>query len=196
MKHAEIHISALLSDDEWKILRLFCQRASEMAECKVLENGGASVTGKIQYHKGTGLSFSQNLPPKEQISEFLMAFRFFYLQKEPTHFLSVLSLLSRHAEKEEAREVMKIVKRQWSDSLFSRSLHVKVNDTPLTSALLLDLWFNSHYFHSDAEKASQLEVLKETISEDFLRFMLLNSVLNACLPLFKVYDALRDLIDE
>jgi hypothetical protein len=103
-----------------------------------------SISGKIQYERGKGLSFEAKLPPEEQIAEFLMALRFFYLQDEPTHFPKVLRLIGRQTKNSsDLKEALKSFRRQWEDSLFGKAFEIKLNDKRITTSLLLDLWFNA-----------------------------------------------------
>jgi hypothetical protein len=155
-----------------------------------------SIHGKVRYEQEKGLWFEATLPPEEQVAEFLMAFRFFYLQKESTHFPAVLGIIGKHTSQPEAREALKVFRRQWEHCLFGNTMNICLNDKPMTSSLLLDLWFNAHYFHSDVEKEMELTELKKAFSEDFAKFMLLDSAFEASKVVLKIYDGVRGLVDE
>jgi hypothetical protein len=138
--------------------------------------------------------FEASVPPEEQIAEFLMAFRFFYLEKESTNFHKILGLLGKHAQEPEAREALKILKAQWANALFQTTLYLSLNDQPVTASLLLDLWFNAYYFHSDKEKGEKLSSLNEAFTESFSKYMLLDSTYNATKTIFIVYNGLEELV--
>ena len=195
-KHVEVHISSSLSEDEWNVLRRFCEKAKRLAATKLATEEGTGIRGKIRYEQDKGLWFESELPPEEQIAEFLMAFRFFYLQKEDTHFPKVISVIGKHTDNPDARKALKMFGRQWQDSLFRKALNIQLNETPITSSLLLDLWFNAHYFHSDEEKEKELKKMKENFSEEFAKYMLLDAVFEATKVVFKVFHGMRAIVDE
>ena len=176
--------------------KAFCEKARRLKDTKLVSEEGVGIKGKICYEQDKGLWFESTLPPEEQIAEFLLAFRFFYLQKEATHFPKVIGVIGKHTENPDARKALKLFGKQWNDSLFGKALDIQLNGTPITSSLLLNLWFNAHYFHSDEDKEQGLAKLKEGVSEGFAKFMLLDAVLNATKVIFKVFHGVRSIVDE
>jgi hypothetical protein len=195
VSHVQESISSLLSENEWKVLRQFCERARRLAATR-LASDNPVISGKIEYDREKGLRFEAELPPKEQIAEFLMEFRFFYLQNEPTHFLKILRLIGRHANSPDVREVLKVFRRQWNDSLFRKAFEIKFNDKPITTSLLIDLWFNAEYFHSDDVKGRELKKLKDIFSDEFAKYMLLDAAFEATKIVFKVLDGLQEMVEK
>jgi len=195
-KHINVHISTSLSEDEWKVLRSFCEKAKRLATTKLISNGNASIRGKIRYEQNMGLWFESQMPPEEEITEFLVAFRFFYLQKEATHFPKILGLIGKHTNDLDARKALKLFGKQWKDNLFGKALNIKLNDISITSSLLIDLWLNAHYFHSDDKKEQELKRLKDFFSENFAKYMLLDATFEASKIVFKVFDGLQKIVDD
>jgi len=66
----------------------------------------------------------------------------------------------------------------------------------MNSGLLLDLWFNAHYFHSEEEKVSALAQLNAAFSESFSKYMLLDGTYEAAKVVLTVYGAMRDMVQE
>jgi hypothetical protein len=154
-----------------------------------------SISGKIQYERGKGLSFEAKLPPEEQIAEFLMALRFFYLQDEPTHFPKVLRLIGRQTKNSsDLKEALKSFRRQWEDSLFGKAFEIKLNDKRITTSLLLDLWFNAYYFHSDEMKGQALRELRDFFSDDYAKYMLLEATFESAKVVFKLFDGVHEMV--
>jgi hypothetical protein len=191
----EFRISQSLTEPEWEILAEFCAKVRRLIGTKVVSSDESAINGKLRYTQDHGMQFEATVPPEEQISEFLMAFRFFYLEKEPTNFHMILSLLGKHAQDPDAREALKILKAQWANSLFQTTMYLSLNDHPVTASLLLDLWFNAHYFHSDKEKGEKLAQLNDVFTESFSKYMLLESTYNATKTIFTIYNALESLIN-
>jgi hypothetical protein len=189
-------ISSLLSEDEWKVLRQFCEKAKKLKATR-LASENPVIRGKLQYNDKKGLWFDSELPPKEQIAEYLMEFRFFYLQDEPTHFPKILRLIGRHTKQSpDFTQALKTFRSQWRDSLFKKAFQIKFNNKPITTSLLLDLWFNAEYFHSDETKGRELKELKDVFSEEFARYMLLEAVFEASKVVFKVSGGLQEMVDK
>lgn len=196
VKHIEIHISDSLSHGEWDVLRAFCDKAHRLISTKLVSDGDASIKGNVRYEKDKGMWFQASLPPEEQVAEFLMAFRFFYLQKEDTCFPKILSIVGRHTEQEEAREALKFFRKRWENSLFGNAMQLKLNGKQITTSSLLDIWFNAHYFHSDKDKVKELQVMKSLFSEDFAKYMLLDASYEASKIVLKFYQGLKDIVDD
>ncbi|MBI4548388.1 MAG: hypothetical protein HY707_10430 [Ignavibacteriae bacterium] len=196
VKHIQVHISEALSEEEWKILHAFYNKARFLTTTTLVSTGASSIDGKIRYEQDEGLRFEATLPPKEQIAEFLMAFRFFYLQREPTYFPKILKLIGKHAPQSEVQQALNGFRNQWQYSLFKNTIKIKLNGKPITSSVLLDLWFNAYYFHADEDKQLELQKLRESLSEDFTKYMLLDAVYEATKVILKVYYGLRGIVEE
>jgi hypothetical protein len=192
----EVHISSSLSDEEWKILQVFCEKARRLTQVKLVMGRESNISGRIRIEAGSGLVFHAALPPEEQVAEFLLAFRFFYLQRERTSFLRVLSLLGKHSEQNDARQALRLLKRQWNQALFNDVLQISACNQMITASVLMDLWFNAHYFHADEEKGIKLERLASVLSEEFSKYMLLDAVYEATKLVFKVYESVRDIVEN
>lgn len=196
VQHVEVKISDTLTTVEWKTLESFCEKANRLATTKLGSGSEPRIQGKMRYEQDRGMWFEATLPPEEQIAEFLLSFRFFYLEKESTHFPKVLNIIGKHSDNGDARKALKIFGKQWRDCLFGNALNITFNETPMTSSLLIDLWFNAHYFHSDELKQDKLEKIKEGFTEDFAKYMLLDAVFECSKIVFKVYYGMKDLISD
>ncbi|MGZ8252222.1 MAG: hypothetical protein ACXW1P_07245 [Methylophilaceae bacterium] len=190
----ELHISKSLSDSEWSILEAFCTKTSRLINTKILRSEESAIRGSIKYSSDGGIKYEATLPPEEEITEFLVAFRFFYQEKESTNFHKILGLLGKHAKEEPAREALKALKTKWANALFQTTLYISVNGEPITASLLLDLWFNAYYFHSDEEKSKKLTNLNEVFTEPFSKYMLLDATYSASKIIFTLYNGLNDLV--
>lgn len=195
-KYVTVTISDKLNANEWKALKAFCKRAEQLANTKLVSGGASSIKGRMRYNKDKGFWFeASSLPPEEQIAEFLMVFRFFYLKKEQTQFLKILAILGKHAAHDEVRQALKMMKAKWNQALFGNSLQIKLNDKQITASILMDLWFNAHYFHSDESKEIELEKLKDFFTTDFAKFMLMDSAYESAKLIFRIHEGLHGLCE-
>lgn len=191
----ELVISHALSNDDWSVLAAFCIKARRLIATKLVADEASSITAKFRYEKELGISFEATLPPEEQVAEYLMAFRFFYLQDEPTNFHKVLRIMGKHAQQPEVTQALKLLRTKWQNALFQSAINLSLNDRPITTSRILDLWFNAHYFHSDSIKTEALKELNEVFTEGFSKYMLLDSTYNASKVVFTVYRGLQGIVD-
>jgi hypothetical protein len=66
-----------------------------------------------------------------------------------------------------------------------------INGVEITPTMLIDLWFNAHYFHSDELKEQNLTNLKNALSIDVCRFMLADAVYEASKAVIHLANALQ-----
>jgi hypothetical protein len=190
----EVHISSLLNEDEWQLLKQFCEKSERLLSTKYLSVDKTNYSASIKYQAGVGVSTRAELPPEEIISEYLMAFRFFYLEKEPTNFLRIVNLLSSKTNNKRVTSAYRSYRAKWKNYLFQKSIVFKVGEDELTTSLLLDLWFNAHYFHSDRAKHKRLEVIKESYSDELAKYMLLDAVSQSSSLIIEIYEGIRPIV--
>ena len=196
IKRVNVTISDKLDAEEWKSIKAFCKRAAQLANTKLLKSGESGIQGKIRYEENKGLWFEGVLPTEEQIAEFLMAFRFFYLQKERTYLPKILKILGKHTSQEELRQALKIYRQLWDQELFGNAMQLTLNNKKITASDILDLWFNAHYFHSDEDKSKELEKLTMFFSNNFSKVMLLDTIYEKTRIIFRLYEGLRGLVEK
>ena len=175
MTVVQVKISRDMPAGDLETLSLFHQRVTNLANTKLVKGKEAKIQGSLRIKLGSEIELTAKLPPEEQVAQFLMAFRFFYLKKEKTHFPKILELVAKHADPE-SRSVFKILRKQWEESC---STEIRINGQTITSSKLIDLWFNAHYFHGEMRKQKELDELNEHLPNDFCKFMFLDSVYNA-----------------
>ena len=195
MRIVEIPISHALSKDEWSVMSAFCTKVRRLIAPKLVAGEASSITAKFRYEQELGVWFEATLPPEEQVAEYLMAFRFFYLQDEPTNFYRVLRIMGKHAQQPEVQQALKLLRMRWHNALFQNAINLSLNDSPITTSRVLDLWFNAHYFHSDSIKTEALKELNEVFTEDFSKYMLLDSTYNASKVVFTIQQGLQGIVD-
>jgi hypothetical protein len=164
-----------MATDDFETLSLFHQRVINLASTKLVKGTESNIRASIKIQADSGLQFTTKLPPEEQLAQFLMAFRFFYLKKEKTHFPKILAIVAKYSGPE-FRQVSNIIRSQWDQSC---SVHVLLNSETITSSKLIDLWFNAHYFHGEVRKQRELDRLNDFLTNDFCKFMFLDSLYNA-----------------
>lgn len=175
MAIVKVNISREMTSGDFETLLLFHQRVVNMANTRLIKGAESNIRASINIQASSGLQITTTLPPEEQVAQFLMAFRFFYLKKEKTHFPKILSTVSKYSGPE-FHDVSKIIRKQWDQSC---SANIRLNGEIIASSKLIDLWFNAHYFHGEIRKQRELEQLNKILTNDFCKFMFLDSLYNA-----------------
>lgn len=192
-KHVEIHIMEHLSDDDLKKNRIFLKRAKEISKTKIVSAPQSNISMKINGKAGEPIKFSVILPEEELLRSFYMSFRFFYLQKEDANFLRLINILKRKAENDLAVKYLNQIRDQWTGALSRQQMQFRFNNTELTPNLLMDLWFNSHYFHDDDVKENKLGIMKTVLTNDVCRFLLVDAVYEATKAILKLAQTLKNI---
>lgn len=175
MTQVLVSINPNIPEPDLSQLKLFHDRVVALANTRLVKAGQSNIHASITLDAAKGIARRVALPPEEQIAQFLMAFRFFYMKSEKTHFPRIVNLVSRHADPA-AAEVFRAIKARWENSC---SVQLRLNGEPVTSGRLIDLWFNAHYFHGEPAKREQLDGMNALLSDDLSKFMLLDAVYNA-----------------
>ncbi|WP_141454069.1 hypothetical protein [Pseudoxanthomonas sp. z9] len=175
MTQVLVSINPDIPEPDLSQLRLFHDRVVALAGTRLVKGGQSNINASLRLEAGKDLARQVVLPPEEQVAQFLMAFRFFYMKSEMTHFPRIVNLVSRYAAPP-APEVFRSIKARWEHSC---SVQLRINGKPISSGKLIDLWFNAHYFHGEQAKREQLDGMNALLSHDLSKFMLLDAVYNA-----------------
>ncbi len=186
----ELKISHLLQDEEKRSILAYKERAAQLLGTRIMKESGA-IHLRLSYELGKPLIARVQLPPEEELRSFYMAFRFFYLQKEPSNFLRVANILDFRASSDMVSQYVKALKDQWNGALARKGWSLSVNGEELTTSLLINLWFNAHYFHSDDDKGRRLQELSGILSTEFNRYLLADAVFDASKAVTRLYDSIK-----
>lgn len=192
-EHRPDGIDWIVTDDEHRRIEVFKRRVAQLAQVPIIKEGRAQISAKIRGEVGKGVTIGVTLPPETDLRALYMAFRFFYLQKEPANFLRIVNILRRHAKDHNTITYLDNLKKQWNGS-FMKQIEITAGGRTLTPSLLVDLWFNAHFFHSDENKESELNSLLEIIGQDFGLFLLTDAVYEASKAVISLNSKL-DIID-
>lgn len=188
----EIKLENTFSESEWRAISVFKKKGLELQKIDLISSGNSNISCQIKYNRETGTTLSVNLPSENQLKELFLAFRFFYMKNEPSHFYRVINIIKKAARDERVNQIMDTLKQQYSGALQKKYVFsAKLNDTELSLEYLLDLWFNAHYFHSDEDKEKSLNKLNELLSTDYSKFLLVNSVLEGVKAVIQLYRSLQ-----
>ncbi len=186
-------IDWIVTDDEHRRIEVFKKRAAQLAQVPLIKEGRAQISAKIRGEEGKGVNIAVTLPPETDLRALYMAFRFFYLQREPAYFLRIVKILRQHTNDHNTIAYLDYLKKQWIGSL-RKQIEIVAGGRSLTPSLLIDLWFNAYFFHSDEKKESELNKMLEITGRDFGLFLLTDAVYEAARAVISLNSKL-DIID-
>jgi len=180
-----------LSEQELSKVALFKERALELSQSqKKYQNIPMSSYSKnIDSRVDT---FQSNTPDIDHIIILATKFRFFYADKEPTKFETVANLLRNKAKDEWARNYIDHIKLWYKESMKSSDTTGNLGH-PVTNREILNLWFNSRFFHSDASKRSKLEDIHQTVGEGASFFQLYLAIVRCSTNIQYLYAVVHKL---
>lgn len=177
---------------KWESITVYKERAKEFIQIRDII---APKTIHIKSNKLEcgGYKGESNIPSNETLKSFYHAFRFFYLNREPSNFYKIRNIISEIAIGAHERAYLKSLKYQWK---------IAETCTHLTSSLhrdisgkeFMDLWFNAHFSHSDIQKRKQLKILNNLLSEELSRSFLFYTVTIAGAPIGLLYKMIDPLV--
>lgn len=136
------------------ILELFDAQIQELLKTKLLETN-RNIGLSVGWKQGEPLMIETTLFDEEQLRSFLLAFRPFYMQKEPIHLYKVANVVHRCSDSIAVKEQLAKCRRHFGDILDRPSGRLVYNNQLLTPRHLIYLWFNAHYFHKEQEKIAE-----------------------------------------
>ncbi|MBZ0154896.1 MAG: hypothetical protein K8I29_01615 [Alphaproteobacteria bacterium] len=195
-KIIKANISGALTDSELRDIKLFLKRVDELAHTEIMSGKVSNISLSVRAKKDASIEFTVSLPKEDYLRSFYMAFRFFYLQKEKTNFLRIANIVNRRTDNEMSRKYVERLKDIWSGALARQQMQLYINDTEITPTMLIDLWFNAHYFHSDESKEKNLTNLKKALTIDVCRFMLADAVYEASKAVIHLANSLQTFAEK
>ncbi len=148
--------------------------------------GRSGIPASLQTNLGREsqeLSSQAELPPDDDVAALLHKLRPFILQKEPTYFMTVCSILGKHLNNAYIRGFLKQTRHLFDGRQLQSKFRITVNaEALLNSDAVLDFWLNAHEYHKDREKQKKLEELTHMPTLDSAKvvfFILLNEKMRA-----------------
>ena len=144
-------------------LEIFLSCVEELRERPFILDALYEFRFHINVDKESGqLTYESQEADQEHFRSFLLTFRKFILNDEPSNIDWVLSVSRRFVKdkEEELREVLNELKAIWKYRYRKGVVQMHTDGLALTPEYVLDLWINGQYFHGDnPEKSQQLKEL-------------------------------------
>lgn len=173
-----------ITEGELSSIRLFRERVEKLnlSQAKY-QNLPISVT--VLNNESGELRFKANTPDVDEIINIAVKFRFFYADKEPTQFEKILTQTRRRISDEWAANYIDRIAGFYKEAM-------KASDTsntlghPIANRKIINLWFNSEFFHTDPEKRVELESVNKIIGSEASLFQLYTAIVK-CSSFIKMF---------
>jgi hypothetical protein len=114
-------------------------------------------TFSINWNHMQGLRISITQHDEEDLRSFLMGFRKFVSQGEPTHLDRIYNICRQSIRSDQLQEGLVQSRAAWRAAQRGGGIKIVFNERNLTPTLVMDLLVNGYYFHNDSRKAAALQ---------------------------------------
>lgn len=161
-------------------LNLFLKRFDQLKRTRFfsdphLRNIQYKIHGQ-RAEDGFRIGFSIKVPDEDTVKSFLLSFRVFYMEKEPTYFYSMCNLVYKNVPDLTVRGDIAAIREAYSRALTQGAINFSFQDKTYSPQEIIDLWFNAVYFHTDAEKVRELDLILNSPAQNLFYFLLVDTV--------------------
>ncbi|MFC1589678.1 hypothetical protein ACFL3P_05370 [Pseudomonadota bacterium] len=196
LPHMISHVTEIepLSDIEIEQINLYKERAVDLSLSQE-KYQNIPISSYSTNHGNRTDSFESNTPEIDHIIILATKFRFFYAEKERTQFEKVANLLRNKAKDEWARNYIDHIKLWYKDAMKSTDATGNLGH-PVTNREILNLWFNSKFFHSDSDKRNKLDDIHQSVGEGASLFQLYLAIVKCSTNIQYLYSVVHQLNNE
>lgn len=165
-----ISLTTEMPDDALEQIELFRLKFRELwSNWGSLKGQGLALGGSFSNHGDGKVSGPGCGVEVHRLKGFYLDFRFFWAQKEPTHFFKISSLLGNYCSDTRLHECLSSNKEQWKEAGFLHEWHgIKPDE-------MIDVLFNGELFHTDPAKRERMRQVQKLMSDDLAHHCLVYS---------------------
>jgi len=149
--------------EEFSDIALFRDRVEKLANAQK-KYQGIPISKTTQGENADEFTFEANTPDMEEVASLARNFRFFYADKEPTQFQKILTKVLRRTQAKWARGYLDWLAGQYKAAMKATQVSAALGH-PVPNRKIIDLWFNSEFFHSEKPKKQELIDVHAAIGE-------------------------------
>ncbi len=159
-----------MTADEFADVALFRKRVEKLASAQQ-KYQNIPISRTARGSDPNQIIFDANTPDVEEVASLARNFRFFFADKEPTQFKKILTKVRRRTQDEWACGYMDWLDLHYKESMKATQVSEDLGH-PVSNKRIIDLWFNSEFFHSESIKREQLDEIHAAIGESPSLFQL------------------------
>jgi hypothetical protein len=170
--------SGTFSDEDWRHLTEYLANSYRLAGCRFAESQ-SELNWKIAGEQGKPTRIEATLPPEDDIAAFLHYLRPFVLEKSPTNFARIRSIIAREVSLAPVQRYLKTLKTLYAGGQIPFKIEIgsRTGRLVLNSEEAIDKWLNGLEYHQDGDKQADMKAVFEVFTEPAARAMLLYCML-------------------
>jgi hypothetical protein len=162
----ETAVQIALTDDEWSRFAAYLEQADVLVDDELVQIG-VPTSSHMSVNKETGVTFSVELPPWDQVIVLLHKLRPFILNDEYASFNRVTGIIGQRFEHPFFRRVLKSQRRLYDGRRSQDLCVVSSNGVVINSEQVLFDWLNAYEYHRDQDKKAKIESLHRLVPLDY-----------------------------
>lgn len=187
-----VDLKTALSSEEWRSIERFQVRAREF----LLNVEDLNLSGlrslEIDRAETKASARSNTYPGRHRAKSLYLDFRHFIANKEPAKFQRVINILKKHLDK--AHPIQTFLDQIKDDFLRDGDFGITVHGRNLPMRELIDLWFNTDFFHAgQQEQIKEREEWLRSLQDEAAHHLLAWGVVNAAQEVKSLYACVKDL---
>jgi len=188
----QIILNEELTNSEWTSVEYFKIRSREFLSN--IEDLGLKSNRHLHVSRaGPKVNVKSDVyPNRHRAKSVYLDFRHFIANKEPSKFERVANIIKRYTSPDDLIHVfMNNLKK---DFLKQENYGIKINRKSMTVSKLIDIWFNTEFFHAgDDAKIAERELWLKVLEKDSAYNLLFWAILQSAHPIKCLYACVTDL---
>lgn len=183
--------------NEQEAMALFCKCADNLKQLEFCRDPTSVQTKlKIKWERGVGEQIIVEIPSEDVIRSYLMAFRKFYMQKEPTSILKIIGIAKRIEAPSPFKDIVAIVREMCLHALRVSPIGLRIDEKDYSPDDIIGVYFNGELFHSNDKMRAELEKIRQSGIERIFYFNLVGATrtIYACITILNA--AFRNIADN
>lgn len=192
LKWQTMNLNTPFSSEEWWSIQCFQVRAREF----LLNVEDLKLSGiwslDIDRAEARASARSNLYPGRHRAKSLYLDFRHFIADKEPAKFQRVVNILKKHLDG--AHSIQTFLRQVTRNFLRDWDFGITVNGRTLPMGRLINLWFNTEFFHAgrDEQLKERQEWLK-SVQDEAAHHLVAWGVVNAAQEVKSLYACVKDL---
>lgn len=183
-----------LTDEEIQMVEAFKERANDLVVA-VNKYKNVPVSRLGRNADGHVVFFDANTPDVDFVLILAAKFRFFFAQKEITCFEKISNLIRNNATDDWARSYIDWIKFYYKFAMQQNDVTKNLGFS-VANQDIINLWFNSEFFHSDSDERIKLKSIHDAVGEVGSLFQLYTAILHCAVYVEKMYVVVHKFTKE
>lgn len=193
-KH-ETKVTAVFEDNELEILQAYCAYVKDLSSAKILQSN-LNLGFSIKLPNNGPVSYTQNLPPEDDIIVLLHRLRPFILNNEHASFNRVTGIIGKNLSDSNVRLFLKEQHALFGGKRLLDIIEVKSHGQIINSDKVLSDWLNAFQYHRDQSKRKEIERLHDLMPLESSRGFFIMLLLDKVEAIFKIAGMIELLLGQ